>query len=438
MPENSIFNDLERIFAKLSITALNEIQNKTIEVFDKGHDVLLIAPTGSGKTLAFLMPVMHQIVKLNQRAIIIAPTRELVLQIAGVAKNMAMGIKVNVCYGGHSMRDETNSLGGGYQLVVGTPGRLADHVRKSHILAEDFLYCVLDEFDKSLEIGFHDEMMELSEGLINVNQFILTSATEATPIPSFIPVKNLFSIKEQNDNIKPRLMQWQVISPAKDKLETLLSLVQNLLPGSMIIFCNFKESVERVHHFLTDNKIENDFFHGGLDQLEREITLSKFRNGTVQILVSTDLAARGLDITVVENIIHYHFSFHEEEFIHRNGRTARMGATGNSYLLKHEFEDLPAYMTEIPNIFYLKNLSEKSNEANWKTIKLNRGSFDKMSKSDVLGFICKNFDLEKNDVGQIEIKDKFTLVAVKVSALLNLDLSQTMTIKGKSVKLATI
>lgn len=430
---------LNRILKKFDIVALNKMQLDVLDKFQVDKDIVLIAPTGSGKTLAFLLPVMMDMLKSKTCGIIIAPSRELVLQIENVARTMAMGFKITACYGGHSIRTESSALQAGYDLVIGTPGRLADHLRRHNINGSLFSYCVLDEFDKSLEIGFHDEMEEIMLTLKALKKIILTSATEADSIPEFVSLKHPVKIIDQSEQQRSKLVQWKVVSPIKDKLLTLKELIQDLLPTSMIVFCNFKESVERVSNFLTEELIENDFFHGGLNQLQREMVLSKFRNGSTKIIIATDLAARGLDIPIVGNVIHYHLPVSEEEFIHRNGRTARMGASGNSFILLFEEEDLPTYIKAIPETYYPKINKTVESHQLWTTIKLNKGKLDKINKGDVMGFICKSFELQKNNVGKIEIKDKIALVAVaKEKSKQILECKNDLKLKGKSVRLEVI
>lgn len=430
---------INRILKKIEISALNKMQLDVLDKFQLDQDIILIAPTGSGKTLAFLLPVMLEMFNSKSLGIVIAPSRELVLQIENVARTMAMGFKITACYGGHSIRTETASLQAGYELVIGTPGRIADHLRRHNINGSIFSYCVLDEFDKSLEIGFHDEMEEIISQLSALKKIILTSATESKSIPDFVSLNQAIKIFDHSEQLRSKLIQWKVSSPIKDKLTTLKELILDLLPTSMIVFCNFKESVERVSNFLSEALIVNDFFHGGLDQLQRELVLSKFRNGSTKILIATDLAARGLDIPIVANVIHYHLPISEEEFIHRNGRTARMGANGNSFILLFEEEDLPSYIKSIPETYYPNIKKSIESHQQWSTIKLNKGKLDKINKGDVMGFICKSFDLHKNDVGKIEIKDKISLVAVDIEKSQHiLKNMNELKLKGKSVKLEVI
>lgn len=430
---------LSRILKKFDIVALNKMQ---LDVFDQFHleqDIVLVAPTGSGKTLAFLLPIMIEMLNSKKAGIVIAPSRELVLQIENVARTMAMGFKITACYGGHSIRTETTSLHAGYELVIGTPGRIADHMRRQNINGNMFSYCVLDEFDKSLEIGFHIEMEEIMNDLTSLRKIILTSATEAVSIPEFVRLKKPIKIFDQTEQLRSKLIQWKVSSPIKDKLNSLKELILDLLPTSMIVFCNFKESVERVSNFLSEENILNDYFHGGLDQLQRELVLSKFRNGSTKILIATDLAARGLDIPIVANVIHYHLPISEEEFIHRNGRTARMGANGNSFILLFDEEDFPTYIQTIPDTYYPDSVKPIESHQQWSTIKLNKGKQDKVNKGDVMGFICKSFDLNKNDVGKIEIKDKMSLVAVdKAKSQRIMEQKSELKLKGKSVRMEVI
>jgi superfamily II DNA/RNA helicase len=436
-----IMNDqVVRILQKFSFESLNDLQHKALAAY-KGHKhVKLISPTGSGKTIAYLLPALLDASAHNKKILVIAPSRELVLQIENVARTMALGLKINVCYGGHPSKIEANSLQGGYQCVIGTPGRIADHLRRENMKADDFHIMILDEYDKSLEIGFHEEMMEIVAACTQVERYILTSATEAVPIPSFIPIKHHETIVDTTEHVKPKLKYWLVTSAEKDKLPVLGKLLQSLQGETSIVFCNYKESVERVYDYLRTLGIPCDYFHGGLEQRERELALAKYRNGSTAVLVCTDLAARGIDISHVRHVIHYHFSFTEDEYTHRNGRTARMGASGNIYLLRYEAEDLPEYITAIPSEYYLKEISDtKPLNHEWTTLHLNKGKKDKINKVDVVGYLYKGCGLEKDDVGNIEIKDLFTLVAIQSEAVSKVFMNyKKEKLKGKVVQVKTI
>ncbi|MEP6677420.1 MAG: DEAD/DEAH box helicase, partial [Ferruginibacter sp.] len=323
---------LENILSNLQIDALNPMQEATIEAFDINEELILLSATGSGKTLAFLLPVLQTLRKENikTQAIIIVPSRELAIQIEQVFKKMGTGFKISCCYGGHLRETEENNLQQPPALLVGTPGRLADHIRRGNITTDSIETLVLDEFDKSLELGFQEEMSFIIGSLPGIKKRMLTSATEAVDIPDFIRLQSPVKLNYLTDEAPAALTVQTIFSDEKDKSETLFRLICMLGNRSMIIFCNHREAVERTSAIIKGKGIINEFYHGAMEQQERDSALCKFRNGTVNVLVTTDLAARGLDIPNIRYIIHYHLPHNEETFIHRNGRTARMEASGTA------------------------------------------------------------------------------------------------------------
>jgi superfamily II DNA/RNA helicase len=345
MPAKNV--SIESILSKLKIKSLNEMQRATVEAIGKHDHVLLLSATGTGKTLAYLLPLMKLLnpANTNTQAIIIVPSRELALQIESVFKSMGTHLKVTCCYGGHLRETEENNLKQPPALLIGTPGRLADHIRRGNITIDTIETLVLDEFDKSAELGFKDEMSFIIGSLKSIKKRILTSATEAVEIPAFIGMNETIKLDFPDEADKDTGLTVKTLwSDGKDKLETLFRLICMLGNRSTIIFCNHRESVERTSNWLKEKDILNVFYHGALEQQERDAALCKFRNGTVNVLVTTDLASRGLDIANIRYIIHYHLPGSEDIFTHRNGRTARMDATGTAILILSPEETLPQYI----------------------------------------------------------------------------------------------
>jgi superfamily II DNA/RNA helicase len=428
------------IVEKLKIKSLNQMQLASIEAIKKHNNVLLLSATGSGKTLAYLLPVVKLLdpAKTTTQAIIIVPSRELALQIESVFKSMGTNLKVTCCYGGHLRETEENNLKQPPALLLGTPGRLADHIRRGNITTGTIETLVLDEFDKSLELGFKDEMSFIIGSLKSITKRILTSATEAPEIPAFIGMDDTIKLNFlQDKNEDAGLTVKTLLSDGKDKLETLFRLICMLGNRSTIIFCNHRESVERTSKWLKEKDILNVFYHGALEQQEREAALCKFRNGTVNVLVTTDLASRGLDIANIRYIIHYHLPGSEDIFTHRNGRTARMDASGTAILILSPEEKLPEYIDtgvekiELPGTI---NLPEKPQ---WSTLFIAAGKKDKVNKIDIVGFLSNKGKLKKEDIGLIEVKDFFSFVAVKkIKVSHTLQLIKDQKIKNKKVKIA--
>lgn len=402
---------------------MNQMQKSAYKASENEKDLLLLSPTGSGKTLAFLFPVLRNLKKENSgiQAMILVPSRELALQIEQVFKSMGTDFKVSVCYGGHDKKIEVNNLIEAPALLIGTPGRIAYHLKNDNFDATTIKTLVLDEFDKSLEFGFHDDMSLIISEMPLLSQRILTSATAMTEIPSFAGLQD----EEKVDflkvlEIKPDFQLRKVMTISEEKLETLFNLLCKIGNKRTLIFCNHRDAVDRISALLKEKGISRETFHGGMEQDERERALLKFKNDSSRILITTDLASRGLDIPEVESIVHYQLPPKEDAFIHRNGRTARMNAKGFVYLIMTEDENFP---------FIKKNTPEEKLTQDYKmpartpflTIYISAGKKDKVNKVDIVGFLIKKGGLEKDDIGLIEVKDTTSYVAVnrqKVVALL--------------------
>ncbi len=429
--------ELKNILSRLQIDELNDMQIASVEANKKNADVILLSATGSGKTLAFLLPVLDKLDENNKntQALIVVPSRELAIQIEHVFKSMGTGYKVTSCYGGHKRETEENNLVQPPALIIGTPGRLSDHIRRGNITVDAIEVLVLDEFDKSLELGFLDEMSFIISSLKHLKKRILTSATAAVEIPPFIGLHNpekLHFLTEETGGLAVKT----VLSPDRDKLETLFKLVCFLGNRSSIIFCNHREAVERTSALLTEKGINNEFYHGGMEQQERDSALVKFRNGTTNFLVTTDLASRGLDIPNIRYIIHYHLPHTEDAFTHRNGRTARMDASGTAILILHDEEELPAYIEGNVEQITLPGPHVIPEKPKWSTLFIAAGKKDKVNKVDIVGFLSHKAQLKKEDIGLIEVKDFFSFVAVRKSKMGHaLQLIKNEKIKNKKVKI---
>lgn len=429
----------KRILDNLNIQELNEMQRASIQAASN-NDLILLSPTGSGKTLAFLFPILARLKKetTGVQALILTPSRELALQIEQVWKQMGTGHKVLCCYGGHSTKLEKNSFTEPPTLLIGTPGRITFHIRKESFDTDTVKTLVLDEFDKSLEFGFHDEMSFIIEHLDNLSKRILTSATKLDEVPEFVQLSS--SAIEVNflkaDEHKPKIDIKAVSTAAEDKVETLLSLICYIGNKRTLVFCNHREAVNRISELLYDHDIKHGVFHGGMEQVDREKALLQFRNGSYHLLICTDLASRGLDIPEIDSIVHYQLG-NEETFIHRNGRTARMQAEGTSYVILNDGK-FPDYIQDAP-IITLPDENIIPEPTEWLTIYLSAGKKDKINKMDIVGMFLQKGKLSKDDLGRIEVHDKSAYVAVKrnkVNQLLKL--LATEKIKNKKVKIGIV
>lgn len=399
------------ILKKLSIDKLNPMQEEALLTIHASSDVVLLSPTGTGKTLAFLLPIIQQLdPNCNEvQALIVAPSRELAIQIEQVLRDMGSGYKTNLVYGGRLFSKDKINLKHRPAILVGTPGRISDHIRRNTFTTKEIKTLVLDEFDKSLEVGFETEMSDICKALPKLQKKILTSATQKVRVPKFVGLTKPVYVNFLKE-VESQLTIKAIISPSKDKLETLVQAIDHLGNQPGIIFCNFKESIQRVSEHLSANNINHGCFYGGMEQKDRERTLIKFRNGTHQLLIATDLAARGIDIPEIKFIIHYHLPMRKQEFTHRNGRTARMNKKGSAYVLHWKDETLPDYINDLQREKLTKVLPpEKTNRT---TLFISGGRKDKISKGDIAGLFFKQGGLLGDELGTIELKHDCAFVAV--------------------------
>ncbi|TDB68060.1 DEAD/DEAH box helicase [Arundinibacter roseus] len=409
---------VESILKTLQLTALNAMQEAVLHT-SPSQDLLLLSPTGSGKTLAFLLAALQQLPAqpVGIQVLVVAPSRELALQIESVFKSMGTGRKVSCSYGGHAVKTEENSLIEPPTVWIGTPGRIAHHIRKRNVAPETIQTLVLDEFDKALEMGFQADMTFIIRSLTTLKRRIYTSATTISPLPDFAQTESLTEVNFLEDRTAaPDLHLQTVLTTGPEKLSTLFSLLCAVGSTSTLVFCNHRDAVERISEVLTTRGLVHTIFHGGLEQPDRERALMKFRNGSSRILIVTDLASRGLDIPEIQSIIHYQMPLTEEAFVHRNGRTARMHASGHAYLLLAE-DEKPSYVSIEPEELTLPEYDRLPAEPEWETLYFSAGKKDKISKGDIAGLLMKKGELTKDEVGLIEIKDVGSFAAVKRSKI---------------------
>ena len=427
------------LLINLGIDNLNEMQEAAQSTILSDSNVLLLSPTGSGKTLAFLLPIFQLLndeIKTVQ-CLILVPSRELGLQIEQVWKKMGTQFKVNVCYGGHAIDTEIKNLSNPPAVLIGTPGRIADHIDRQTFKTGTIVTLILDEFDKSLQLGFHEQMSFIINKLNKLNKRILVSATSNIEIPKYTRVTNptvldFIENEIQSSNLTTKL----IISKEKDKINTLFNLICSLKSESAIVFCNHRDAAERICDSLTERGIYATYYHGGMDQDERERALIQFRNGSITYLITTDLAARGLDIPEMNHVIHYHLPAKEDEYTHRNGRTARMLLSGTAYIIIHESEKKLDYIDyKLPNL-NVDTFTILPKPPEFQTIYISGGKKNKLNKIDIVGFFAQKGKLEKSDLGLIEVKDFISFAAVKASKVKNLlQLINEEKMKGKKFKI---
>lgn len=428
----------QEILAKLGIEKLNAMQEQSQEIIEKEKEVILLSPTGTGKTLAFLLPVIAGLnPEIEQvQALILVPSRELAIQIEQVIREMGSGYKANAVYGGRAGAKDKMELKHAPAILIGTPGRIADHMRRQTIDLRWIKTLVLDEFDKSLEVGFEKEMMEIYHSLPRIQKKILTSATQRVEIPDFMELRNPKRLDFVSDN-KGELKILKVISEDPNKLQALVDLLGNVGDANGIIFCNFKETINAVSAFLTMHAVRHECFYGGLEQIDRERALIKFRNGSHQLLIATDLAARGIDVPELKFIIHFELPKKKEEFTHRNGRTARMHNDGTAYVLASKEERIPSFIADAEEVHFEPKKPEM--KPLWETLYISGGRRDKISKGDIAGLFFKQGGLSKDELGIIELKQDCAFLSVPtVKAGILVDKLNNSRLKKKKVRITIL
>lgn len=427
------------ILSKLGIEQLSLMQEETSRaVLFSDNDVILLSPTGTGKTLAYLLPLVQRIDTSSEdvQAIVIVPSRELALQSVGVLQKMSCGVKGMGLYGGRPTMEEHRALKTlRPHIVFATPGRLNDHLDKENFSAADVMFLIIDEFDKCLAMGFRKEMEHALNALHQVKRHILLSATDAEEIPNFVNMHKVTRLDflEKDEQVAERVGLYVVRSKEKDKLNILSQLLCTLGDESAIVFLNYRDSVQRTDEYLRQYGFFTSAYHGGLEQRAREDALYKFRNASANILVSTDLASRGLDIPEVRNIIHYHLPLGEDEYVHRVGRTARWEASGNTYIILGPDESLPEYVTDNVEEFHIPDQVPAPVHPKMATLYIGKGKKDKISKGDIVGFLCKQGGLLPQEIGRIDVADRFAYVAVSFDKVRQV-ISKTKGLKIKGIK----
>lgn len=428
----------KEILEKLGIESLNAMQLEAQKAIALHSEVLLLSPTGTGKTLAFLLPILATLKPELKKiqVLIIVPSRELAIQIEQVVREMGAGFKANAFYGGRAGSKDKIDLNHPPAVLIGTPGRIASHLSRETFDLDEIKTLVLDEFDKSLEIGFDDEMIEIIETLPNVEKKILTSATYGVEIPDFVEFENPIELNFLTEK-KSELTIMAVESRGKNKADTLIDLICHIGNAPGIIFCNYKDTIDEVSNILAQQKMGHVCFHGGMEQRDRERALIQFRNGTHQLLIATDLASRGIDIPDLKFIVHYQLPHRAEEFTHRNGRTARMHKEGTAYLLKSKSEKWPDFIGEVATLG-LEDAPLPS-PSPWKTLFISGGRKDKISKGDIAGLFFKQAKLASDELGAIELKTDCAFIAVAANkAEEAIKLTNNSRLKKKKVRVSEI
>lgn len=435
---------LQRARHAHGIAALNLMQKETLEAWSAHDEIVLYSPTGTGKTLAFTASLVLDLsteTAWNPQALIITPSRELAQQVSEIIRSLAHGFKVTCVYGGHRVEEERISLNPAPAILVGTPGRILDHMKRGNIALDRVRFLVIDEFDKCLELGFEEEVKQATEPIRHLEKRMFTSATKIESWPSFITLKHPFILnylETGNMELSRRMNVGVAECGEADKADSLRRLLLSLPANQRtVVFVNFRESVEPLCHYLNAHGISAGGYHGEMQQFDREKSVALFNNGSIKVLVATDLAARGLDFENVTHIIHYHLPSSIDVFTHRNGRTARIDKCGEVIVMKSDDDKMPQFIHVDDAVSIPDNPPLSALEPVMTTLYFKAGKKEKISKADIVGFIVNNSHLQACQVGQIAVKDHYALVAIpRNEAQKTLHALQSCRIKGMKVPIS--
>ncbi|WP_022824716.1 DEAD/DEAH box helicase [Hymenobacter norwichensis] len=405
------------------------VQEQVLPLTLDGQDVAGQAPTGSGKTAAYGLALLQQVDVKNDavQMIVLVPARELALQVRDALKKLGKylpNLRVAAFYGGHAFREETASLQQAPHVVVATPGRLLDHFERRTIIPNQLKTLVLDEADKLLELGFQDELVEIVKRLPRRRQTLLFSATMSDKVLDLIR-KNLtrprvINLGQDEDRLPENLKLIGHLGPIELKPAALLHLLRQPETGRALIFCNTRDKCTELVRFLQGREVAAEVLHGKMPQPERDKALLKLRNGSSQVLVATDVAARGLDVTLLDTVVQYDAPDKADSFQHRAGRTARAGAEGTAHLLatpkeKDHVQKWPVAASiewrdmKAPK---LPPAAPKAPKPENVTIHVTAGKKDKVSAHDLVGAFVNVGGVTREQVGHIEVFDYYSYVAV--------------------------
>mgnify|MGYP004531595117 FL=1 len=338
--ELNVSPEIRRAVEAMGFTEMTEVQEKAIPLMMAGHDMIAKAPTGTGKTCAFGIPVIERIQKEKKvpQAVILAPTRELAQQIAAELQNLCQfmpEVRIACLYGGANMQRQAEKLQKGCQIIVATPGRLMDHYKRRTIDVSAVETVVLDEADEMLNMGFYKDVRHIIDLMKNRKSLSMFSATISREV---MDIGWLYQHDAAEVTVQPKLesmpkiAQYKLLTTNRDKLGDLAQLVIGEGYKRVMVFCNTKFTTATLCNQLARLNFSVDCLHGDLSQAERNRIMTRFREGQIAMLVATDVAARGIDVSDVDAVVNYDVPSENEHYTHRIGRTGRAKREGSSYL----------------------------------------------------------------------------------------------------------
>jgi len=435
----------------LNYVSMTEVQAQALPDVLNNKDVIVQAKTGSGKTAVFGLGILNRLnlSSMNVQSLVLCPTRELADQVAAEIRRLARGIpnvKIITLCGGVPARTQVTSLEHGAHVVIGTPGRIQDHLDRGSLILDDLTLFVLDEADRMLDMGFQQALDDIIEFVPNNRQTLLFSATYPTKIASIADrvMNQPIMIKVKGNNDSDIAQSYYRVKSNADRLAGIQLLMLEHRPERVLIFCNTKADVKEVNQAMVEFGFNVLALHGDLEQKDRDQTLIRFTNKSTTVLVATDVAARGLDIDDLDMVINYHIASDTEVHLHRIGRTGRAGKQGTahsffaekeSYKMKRlaDFLDAEIVSSQLPSH---KVLSQNTYKPPMMTLRVSGGKKQKLRAGDILGALTGEHGIEGRQVGKITLFDHCAYVAVnREVAQTALNKLRNDKMKGKTFKI---
>lgn len=464
-----INDDIIKAIDALGYKSPSDVQKKVIPVILNNKDVIVKSQTGSGKTAAFGIPLCEKVIwdETKAQGLVLTPTRELAIQVKEEIQNLGRFKRVRACavFGKQPFSEQIRELKQRTHIVVGTPGRVLDHINRETFDISNIKYLVLDEADEMLNMGFIDQVKEIINKLNKNRQTMLFSATISDDI---LDLSSKYMKEPESIEIKAQKLITDTINHyiykvnEEDKPNELRKILLTELPDGAVVFCKTKENVNKVCENLKRRGYSVDKIHGGMLQKDRMMVMDKFKQGAFRILVSTDIAARGIDVEGLTHVINYDLPVEKEAYVHRIGRTGRAGAKGKAISLVNQYEgrllnEIQEYIGfSIDTLEKIQNSDVREKEEEAKKLKsspkskskkskeidkqitkiyLNGGKKKKIRAGDIVGAISRIDGVSGDDIGIIDVQDIASYVDIlNGKGTIVINALKEMTIKGKKLR----
>ena len=454
--ETSLNKNIKRAIDELGYKEQTKIQENTLDLILDGKDVVAMSSTGSGKTAAFMLPLINKIdlSKKSTQVLVITPTRELPIQVLQETRKFCkylQGINAFALYGGQDVRIQAISLRRGVKIVIGTPGRVLDLLKRRILKTDSISTLVLDEADEMLSMGFFEEVTKIIEKVPKNTQKLFFSATIDNRVKDIANKKAKKAIyvecKDNKTMLVDNIKQIAIDVKEKMKNECVLRILKKQASKCSVVFCNTKKKTEDVYNFLNSKKVQSEMLNSDIDQVDREKILKRLRQGKIEVIVVTDVLARGIDIEDLDLVINYDIPIENEYYVHRIGRTARKGKKGVAYTFytgkqierikeleeytatKFNFEDVPLLEQAVQYNFPLS-------KRGLYVIKINVGRNYGIKAKDIIGAIGALTGIKSDKIGHIEVEDDVSSIEVSKEYISDIvDAFKNGKIKGEDVSI---